>query len=131
MIIAVDFDGTCVTHEYPQIGKDIGAVPFLTKLVERGDQLILWTMRSGKELDMAINCFTENNLPLYGIQTNPTQHSWTESPKAYAQTYIDDASLGCPLTYNPDYSDRPYVDWIMVGDILDIDVEKLIRDNEI
>jgi hypothetical protein len=25
-IIAVDFDGTCVTHEYPSIGKDIGAV---------------------------------------------------------------------------------------------------------
>ena len=26
MIIAIDFDGTCVTHEYPKIGKDIGAV---------------------------------------------------------------------------------------------------------
>ena len=26
MIIAVDFDGTCVTHEYPNVGKNIGAV---------------------------------------------------------------------------------------------------------
>lgn len=27
MIIAIDFDGTCVTHEFPKIGKDIGAAP--------------------------------------------------------------------------------------------------------
>jgi hypothetical protein len=29
VIIAVDFDGTCVTHEYPKVGRDIGAVPVL------------------------------------------------------------------------------------------------------
>lgn len=23
MIIAIDFDGTCVTHEYPDVGADI------------------------------------------------------------------------------------------------------------
>lgn len=33
MIIAVDFDGTCVTHEFPRVGKDIGAVPVLKELV--------------------------------------------------------------------------------------------------
>lgn len=37
MVIAVDFDGTCVTHEFPKIGKDIGAIPVLRKLVERED----------------------------------------------------------------------------------------------
>ena len=25
MDIIIDFDGTCVTHEFPNIGKDIGA----------------------------------------------------------------------------------------------------------
>jgi hypothetical protein len=54
MIIAIDFDGTCVTHEYPYIGKDIGAVPVLKELVSSGHQLILFTMRSGKELNDAI-----------------------------------------------------------------------------
>lgn len=34
MVIAVDFDGTCVTHEFPKVGKDIGAVPVLKELVE-------------------------------------------------------------------------------------------------
>ena len=46
MVIAVDFDGTCVTHEFPKVGKDIGAVPVLKKLVEKGHKIILYTMRS-------------------------------------------------------------------------------------
>lgn len=29
MIFCIDFDDTCVTHEYPNIGKDIGAIPVL------------------------------------------------------------------------------------------------------
>lgn len=29
MIIAVDFDGTCVTHEFPYVGKEIGAAEVL------------------------------------------------------------------------------------------------------
>lgn len=45
MYIAIDFDGTCVTPEYPEIGKDIGAVPVLKRLVENGHKLILHTMR--------------------------------------------------------------------------------------
>ena len=36
MVLAIDFDGTCVTHEYPKVGKDIGSVPVLKKLVENG-----------------------------------------------------------------------------------------------
>ena len=36
MVIAIDFDGTCVTNDYPYIGKGIGAVPVLKKIVEKG-----------------------------------------------------------------------------------------------
>lgn len=127
MIIAIDFDRTCVTHEYPKVGKDIGSIPVLKKLVEQGHQLILWTMRcdSGVEsglfesgLTDAINWFKENDIPLYGIQRNPTQDNWTKSPKAYAQLYIDDAALGCPLKQDSTYSDRPFVDWKKVEKIL-------------
>ena len=46
MVIAVDFDGTCVTHEFPKVGKDIGAVPGLKELGEKGHKNILYTMRS-------------------------------------------------------------------------------------
>lgn len=121
MIIAIDFDGTCVTHEYPDVGKDIGAVTVLKKLVDNGHQLILYTMRSYKigvspvtgnvengGLQDAIDWFDKNNIPLFGINTNPQQLLWTESPKAYADLYIDDAALGCPLLYT---DKRPHVNW--------------------
>ena len=111
MVIAVDFDGTCVTHEYPKIGKDIGAIPVLKQLFQYGHQLILWTMRSGKELDDAATWFIDNEIPLYGINCNPIQHTWTFSPKAYAQLYIDDAAFGCPLKFDKEISKRPFVDW--------------------
>jgi len=29
MDIVIDFDGTVVTHEFPKVGRDIGAVPVL------------------------------------------------------------------------------------------------------
>ena len=40
MYIAVDFDGTCVTHDYPEVGKDIGAAPVLRALRERGHHIM-------------------------------------------------------------------------------------------
>ena len=114
MYIAIDFDGTCVTHDYPRIGKDIHAIPVLKKLVSNGHKLILNTMRSGKELDDAVNWFKENNIELFGINENPTQKRWTNSPKVYAHMYIDDAALGCPLLNIPEISDRPFVNWVSI-----------------
>ena len=139
MEICIDFDGTCVTHEFPKVGKDIGAAPVLKKLVERGHKLILFTMRSnrpvpnetgdptimdvtGMLLDDAVNWFKQNDIPLHGINENPTQKNWTSSPKAYGQLYIDDAALGCPLKLA--YSDNQetmfiqYVDWVKVEEML-------------
>lgn len=118
MIIGIDFDGTCVTHEYPHIGRHIGAVEILKKLVDKNHLLILFTMRSGKQLEEAVDWFKSFGIPLYGINKNPTQHKWTDSPKAYAQLYIDDAALGCPLSYDP-MSKRPFVDWGEVEIILE------------
>ena len=111
MYIAVDFDGTCVTHDYPRIGKEIGATKVLKRLVKAGHKLILNTMRSGKELQDAIHWFNKNEIELYGVNENPTQKRWTTSPKVYANMYIDDAAFGCPLRNVPDFSDRPFVDW--------------------
>ena len=144
MDIAIDFDGTCVTHEYPGIGKDIGAQKVLKKLIEKGHNLILWTMRSDNNnftdgltvqndgLTQAVNWFKNNDIPLYGVQRNPTQDMWTQSPKCYAQLYIDDAALGCPLIYSGKFegevngriyikTKRPYVDWY--------EIEKLLKEN--
>ena len=138
MIIAVDFDGTCVSHEFPRISRDIGAVLVLKKLVANGHKLILFTMRSDKQgispvtkktedggLTDAIEWFKKNDIELYGIQTNPTQNEWTTSPKCYAELYIDDAALGCPLIYNR--ADRPFVDWFKVEK--ELTKKRLINNN--
>lgn len=85
MEIAVDFDGTCVTHEFPKVGKNIGAEKVLRMLVENKHNLILFTMRSDKDkiehndptlvqatpqryLQMAVDWFKSHGIPLYGIQ---------------------------------------------------------------
>ncbi len=135
MIIAIDFDGTCVTHHFPKVGKDIGAVPVLKSLVNAGHKLILFTMRcdhdfepsgnqpesnypAGNYLTDALNWFKQNNIPLYGIQTNPEQSKWTSSPKAFADLYIDDSALGIPLKFTYRLSTRPYVNWPIVLQLL-------------
>jgi len=117
LYIAVDFDGTCVTHEYPEVGKDICAVPVLKKLVAAGHKIILFTMRSGAKLSEAVEWFRQHDIPLFGINENPTQKNWTESPKVYAHIYIDDTALGCPLAQESDV-DRPFVDWAIVEQML-------------
>jgi hypothetical protein len=132
--ILLDFDGTCVTHDFPNIGKDIGAVPVLKQLVEKGHKLILFTMRSHRPfisfngstrdtLQEAIDWFKDNDIPLYGINTNPTQKDWTDSPKAYGQLLIDDIGLGVPLKEDFKLSNRPFVDWFYI--------EIMLKQNEI
>jgi hypothetical protein len=116
MKIAIDFDGTVVTHEYPKIGQDIGAVPVLKKLASRGHLLILNTMRSGEQLQEAIQWFSDNRISLYGVNRDPGQEKWTKSPKVFANLYIDDAALGCPLVFNHNMCNRPFVDWESINE---------------
>lgn len=131
MDIVIDFDGTVVTHDFPSVGKDIGAVPVLRRLVGRGHRLILFTMRSngepisgdvetdGQYLDHAVKWFRENGIEMWGIQTNPEQASWTTSPKAYGKLIIDDAALGAPLKMDRSISGRPFIDWVRAEEMLE------------
>jgi hypothetical protein len=72
---------------------------------------------TGPFLSEAVKWFEDNEIPLYGIQSNPGQEAWTTSPKSYAKLMIDDSALGCPLHY-PDDGSRPYVDWVKVESLL-------------
>lgn len=119
--IAVDFDGTIVDHRYPDIGAPVpGAVEWLKKFTDAGAKLILFTMRSdstvsGNVLTHAVDYCKKQGIELYGVNENPDQFRWTLSPKVYANVYIDDAALGCPLRENPRMGGRPFVDWDVVG----------------
>ena len=126
MIIAIDFDGTCVKHAYPNIGEDIGAIPVLKKMIADGHQLILNTMRSGELLANAVDWFNNNGVYLSGVNHCPGQSTWTSSPKVYANIYIDDANLGCPTINDAD--ERTYVDWRVIAQAFGYDYDKLIGD---
>lgn len=121
MKIAIDFDGTIADHRYPDIGAPVpGAFLWLKRFQEAGAKLILYTMRSdspkdGPTLTQAVDFCRRNGVEFFGVNTDPGQSSWTSSPKAYAQIYIDDAALGCPLRENSRAGGRPMVDWEIVG----------------
>lgn len=121
MYIAIDFDGTIVDHRFPDIGVDVpGAFRWMKLWQEAGAKLILWTMRSdgdncGPVLTQAVDFCRSKCIEFYGVNENPSQHTWTKSPKVYAHFYVDDSAAGCPLHDNPRLGGRPYVDWDVVG----------------
>ncbi|MBO5882665.1 MAG: hypothetical protein J6Q21_05445 [Alistipes sp.] len=120
-IIAVDFDGTCVEHEYPAIGLEVeGAVDVLRALNKRGHRIILYTMRSGDKLNAAVKWFEDRKIELWAVNRNPEQEEWTESPKVFADLYIDDSALGCPIMFI-DGVRRPVVKWAKVRTQLEFD----------
>lgn len=116
--IVLDFDGTVVKHRYPAVGEDIGAVPVLKKLIKNGHRILLSTMRSRNSagvdtLQPALDWFAERDIPLFGVNENPEQASWTSSPKVYGDVYIDDGALGAPLKKGEEGD--AYMDWSKVA----------------
>ena len=116
MILAIDFDGTIVDHRYPEIGEEkLFAFDTLKELQKQDHKLILWTYRSGKELDDAVEYCKKNGLVFYAVNTNrPTEEFDSEktSRKIYADVYIDDRNVGGFLGWseiwkilNPDFDD--------------------------
>lgn len=120
--VALDFDGTVVEHRYPEIGKEAeGAVDVMKKWVDKYNVgFILDTMRDGKELEEAIQWFSERGIVLYGIGRNPTQHMWTSSTKCHANFSIDDRNIGCPMN-------GEVVDWKAIDEIMSPYFDKITK----
>ena len=117
-VIAVDFDGTVVDHQFPAVGPDVPcAVDTLRELVAAGHKLILWTCRSGAHLEAAKKWYSDRGIAIAGANCNPEQSAWSTSPKIHANVFIDDAALGCPLLASPT-SNRSFVDWAEVREML-------------
>lgn len=123
--IALDFDGTVVCHRYPDVGKELPhCVQILKDWVNKYKVgLILSTMRDGQELKDAVDWFAERDIPLYGIQLHPTQHTWTGSPKAHARFCLDDRNIGQPLTL--DEEGVSCVDWIATNEYFEPILRKI------
>ena len=98
MIIAVDFDGTIVKHEYPKIGRELPfAIDTLKRLQQSPEyQLILWTVREGVELQEALEFCRNRGLEFYAVNSNyPEEEAEHKEPrKLKADLFIDDRNLG-------------------------------------
>ncbi len=97
MIIAVDFDGTIVDHEYPKIGKTkLFAFETLKQLQNQDHKLILWTYRAGNKLDEAVDFCEANGMVFYAVNKNTPNEKLNKniSRKIYADIYIDDRNIG-------------------------------------
>ena len=95
--IAVDFDGTIVEHQYPEIGKEkLFAFQTLKELEKRGARIILWTFRTGRELEEAVSFCRQNGVEFYAVNKNYPEEivDETVSRKIDADIYIDDKNLG-------------------------------------
>lgn len=106
MIIAVDFDGTIVEHEFPEIGTPIPyAIEVIKEAYKQGHNFILWTCREGKDLDRAV-FWLERELRIpFAINENYDKTVSFGKRKVYADWYIDDRS-----TYP-----HQTPDWLQIG----------------
>jgi hydroxymethylpyrimidine pyrophosphatase-like HAD family hydrolase len=106
MIIAIDFDGTIVEHEYPSIGR-IRPFAFetLKALQSKNHQLILWSHRSKDKLEEAVIFCREHGLEFYAVNKNFPEEEWdmSESRKILADIYIDDRNLGGIISWGEIY----------------------------
>ena len=96
-VIAVDFDGTIVTHAYPAIGKEmLFAFATLKEFQSRGHKLILWTFRSGELLDEAVEYCKKNGVEFYAVNKNYPEEVFSDkiSRKVNADIFIDDRNVG-------------------------------------
>lgn len=95
--IAVDFDGTIVSNAYPDIGKPLlFAFETLKKLQSEGHLLILWTYRSGKKLDEAVDFCKKNGITFYAVNKSYPEEEMSDaiSRKINADLFIDDRNIG-------------------------------------
>lgn len=99
MTIAVDFDGTIVTHKYPEIGEEIPfAIDTLKMLIKDHHKLILWSVREGKLLDDAIEYCRERGVEFYAANRDYPEETMENnnhfSRKLKVDMFIDDRNVG-------------------------------------
>lgn len=99
MIIAIDFDGTIVENEYPEIGKERPfAIDTLKMLMADRHRLVLWTCREGRLLDDAIAWCREKGVEFYAVNRDYPEETADHNPnftrKLKADIFIDDRNVG-------------------------------------
>lgn len=96
-VVAVDFDGTIVENAYPKIGEEmLFAFATMKELQRKGYKLILWTFRTGRTLDDAVEYCRQNGVEFFAVNENFPGEMNTKgySRKLNADIFIDDRNVG-------------------------------------
>jgi len=115
--VAINFDGACVEANFPRVGMDIGADPWLRAAVALGAKLILDTSRDGDTLEAALDWFKDHKVKLWDVNKNPDQFKFTSSPKLYAHIYVYAEALGAPMVPRT-REKRAHINWDLAGPML-------------
>lgn len=126
MIIAVDFDGTIVDHEFPDIGEPIGrSLDVLIKARQMGHILILWSCRvpmaemedgmpHSASLEGAVEWCKDRGLEFDAVNENFEPGLKFAKPKILADWYIDDRALMPGQEFTPEKWDD--IEMAMIGE---------------
>lgn len=96
-IIAVDFDGTLVTDEFPEIGQPIKYTwDRLWQAKSAGAKIILWTSRDNEHLQKAIDFCALRGFEFDAVNDNLPECKKmfsNDTRKVYANEYWDDKAI--------------------------------------
>lgn len=111
-VIAIDFDGTIVENQYPEIGKiKKDCINFINKLSsELNCEIIIWTCRENEKLKEAIDFLNKNNITYHYVNDNC---NWAKNEfshnakcrKIFADLYIDDRAIFSDINWSRIYQE--------------------------
>ncbi len=96
MVIAVDFDGTLCEDKFPHIGKETEVFQYVKILKGLGCKIILYTCRSKKNLENAINWCKDRGLTFDAINENLKENIAEyggDTRKVWANVYLEDKAM--------------------------------------
>jgi hydroxymethylpyrimidine pyrophosphatase-like HAD family hydrolase len=95
-IISIDFDGTIAKQTDDLIPKKLipNAKEVINWCYDKGCYIIIWTCRSGKsQISSMMKFLKDNKIKFHIVNKNAPWITFTDSPKIFANLYIDDRGL--------------------------------------
>ena len=127
-ILAIDFDGTIVKDQFPDIGEMVdGAKEAINQLYSDGYTIIIWSCRTGIKKAEAINWLVMQGIKFHYFNKssyeNLKKYDFVDTRKVFANLYIDDRMLTKLPTWDEIY-------WI-VRDLVPTYADKVAREGHL
>lgn len=98
-VIAIDFDGTIVDHEFPKIGKLKEHAKEAINKIAMNNYVCIWTCRGGDYAIEAYNFLNTNNIIFSYFNQSPADKFNPGCRKIIADCYIDDRNFNSKIDW--------------------------------